>query len=81
MQNVETLNKSGNTTNTLVQHQVFKDETTLEKVHRHLSDINDQITDQDILNIKTEMTISSESEFVTSYTKEGFSKEEISHKY
>lgn len=30
----------------------YRDETTHEKIHRHLTDINDTITDEDIRNIR-----------------------------
>ncbi len=80
MQNAENLIRSGNNSNSKT-HQIFKDESTHEKIHRHLSDINDQITDQDILNIKTEMTPATQMEFEKSARREGFSEEEISHTY
>lgn len=35
---------------------IFRDYLTRKKVKRHLSDINDKITDQDIENIKTDVT-------------------------
>ena len=80
MKNAEILNRAGSINNVQV-HQIFKDETTFEKVHRHLSDINDQITDQDILNIKTEMTAATQTEFEASARRAGFSREEITHTY
>jgi hypothetical protein len=76
MQKADVVNKSENATK-LEIHQIFKDETTLEKVHKHLSDINDQITDQDIINIKTEMTFATQLEFERSARNEGFTNEEI----
>ncbi|MCW3091997.1 MAG: hypothetical protein JWP81_3066 [Ferruginibacter sp.] len=33
----------------------FTDEKTDEKIHKHLSDINDQISDKDIENIRTDI--------------------------
>ncbi len=80
MQNVESLTTS-NINSNLMTHQIFKDESTHEKIHRHLSDINDQITDQDILNIKTEMTPATQVEFEKSARREGFTTEEILHTY
>ena len=80
MQNAEFQNKAESNINVKV-HQIFQDEVTFEKVHRHLSDINDQITDQDILNIKTEMAEASQIEFEKSAGKAGFSNEEIRHSY
>ena len=80
MQNAESLIRSGNNSN-LMTHQIFKDESTHEKIHRHLSDINDQITDQDISNIKTEMTSATQLEFERSARRAGFSREEITHAY
>lgn len=35
---------------------VFTDEVTKRKIQRHLSDINDQITEEDIENVKTDVT-------------------------
>lgn len=80
MQNAENLIRSGNYTN-LMTHQIFKDESTHEKIHRHLSDINDQITDQDISNIKTEMSAATQIEFERSARRAGFSKREIANAY
>ena len=37
--------------------EVFFDNTTREKIHKHLSDFNDVITEQDLKNVKTEMTV------------------------
>ncbi len=37
--------------------QVFTDELTKEKIHRHLNDINDVITEEDIRNIDTSITL------------------------
>ena len=58
-------------------HQIFKDETTLAKVRKHLSDKYDEITDQDISNIKTEMSPATQEDFDRAALREGFSKEEI----
>lgn len=80
MENAEVLKIADYNVN-LKTHQIFKDETTHKKVHKHLSDIDDQITDQDILNIKTEMTPATQAEFEKSARKEGFSTEEINHTY
>ncbi len=46
-----TLQNAPNTT------EVFFDHATKEKIHKHLSDINDIITEEDIKNIKTDMTV------------------------
>lgn len=35
-----------------VSHRYFRDEETYQKIQRHLVDINDKITDEDIRNIK-----------------------------
>ncbi|MEO6537999.1 MAG: hypothetical protein ABIT07_08455 [Ferruginibacter sp.] len=37
--------------------EVFFDNTTREKIRKHLSDFNDIITEQDLKNVKTEMTV------------------------
>ena len=44
-------------TNILTTTEVFFDFATKEKIHKHLSDINDIITEEDIRNIKTDMTL------------------------
>jgi len=80
MQNAENFNNSGYDKN-LKNHQIFKDESTHKKIHKHLSDINDEITDQDISNIKTEMTAATQVEFEKAARKAGFSREEIVHTY
>lgn len=36
---------------------VFIDHTTKEKIERHLNDINDMITEEDIRNIDTNITL------------------------
>ena len=36
-------------------------ETLKERVHRHLTDINSKITDDDIRNVKTELTVRGET--------------------
>ena len=58
-------------------HQIFKDEITQAKVNKHLSDEDDEITAQDISNIKTEMSFATQEEFDKAARREGFSKEEI----
>ena len=58
-------------------HQIFKDESTLAKVRKHLSDKYDEITAQDISNIKTEMSPATQEDFDRAALREGFSKEEI----
>ena len=42
---------------------IFADEATAEKVRRHLSDENDLITDEDLANIKTEMSEAAKLKF------------------
>ncbi|RZM18268.1 MAG: hypothetical protein EOO88_41185, partial [Pedobacter sp.] len=37
--------------------EVFSDEATKEKIRKHLSDINDVITEDDIKNVRTSMTV------------------------
>ena len=58
-------------------HQIFKDEVTNAKVKKHLADEADEITAQDISNIKTEMSLASEEDFQKAARKEGFSKQEL----
>lgn len=58
--------------------EIFTDERTDDKVHKHLEDENDVITDADLENIKTEMTPATEAEEKEAARKEGFSEEEIS---
>ncbi len=41
---------------------VFADEATFEKVHKHLNDESDTITDQDIENIRTEIPVRNDAE-------------------
>ena len=79
MQNAENLNSSDNLN--LKTHQILKDETTHLKVHKHLSDINDEITVEDISNIKTELSPATQVEFEKSARKAGFSNEEIADTY
>ena len=73
METEEIKNQDSSTTT----HQIFKDETTHAKVMKHLADENDEITAQDISNIKTEMSIATEEDFEKEAKREGFSKEEI----
>ena len=58
-------------------HQIFTDETTHAKVRKHLSDIKDVITTEDISKMKTEMTPATQEDFDKAARREGFSKEEI----
>ncbi len=58
-------------------HQIFKDEVTDAKVQKHLADENDEITIQDISNIKTEMSPAGQEDFDRAARRKGFSKEEI----
>ncbi len=58
-------------------HQIFKDETTHAKVRKHLSDIEDIITDEDIAKMVTEMSPVTEEEFRKVAHEEGFSDSEI----
>ena len=58
-------------------HQIFKDDETDERVREHLRDEDDEITVQDIKNIKTEMTAATEEDFKKAARKEGFSDEEL----
>lgn len=41
--------------------QAFTDELTKQKIHRHLNDINDVITEEDIRNIDTSITLKKHS--------------------
>lgn len=45
--------------------QAFTDQLTKEKIHRHLNDINDVITEEDIRNIDTSITLKKASESVS----------------
>ena len=74
MQKEEISNQKTYTENT---HQIFKDDITDAKVKKHLADKNDEITAQDISNIKTEMSIATQEDFDKEAKREGFSKEEI----
>lgn len=58
-------------------HQIFKDEETDERVREHLRDEDDEITVEDIENIKTEMTAANEEDFKKAAKKEGFSDQEL----
>ena len=53
------MKQTGNSaqTNIPTTAEVFFDFATREKIHKHLSDINDIITEEDIRNIKTDMTL------------------------
>lgn len=42
---------------TEIKKQVFTDERTRNKIDLHLRDINDEITDKDIANVKTDVTV------------------------
>lgn len=44
-----------------IKQKKGKPETLKERVHRHLHDINSEITDDDIKNVKTELEIRSET--------------------
>jgi len=44
----------------LVNKPFFKDKKTSNKIALHLSDINDQITENDIANVKTDVTPNSD---------------------
>ena len=37
-------------------NEIFSDEATRDKIHKHLSDINDVITEDDIKNAKTSLS-------------------------
>ena len=57
--------------------KIFTDEETDKKVHRHLADENDLITDEDLENIKTYMTPATDAEEKEEGRKQGFSEEEL----
>lgn len=63
--------------NPSITHQIFKDEVTDAKIKKHLEDEEDEITAEDISNIKTEMTNATEEDFQKAAKKEGFSDDEI----
>ena len=46
------------TQNTFIKdhHKFFYDEVTKRKIERHLSDINDTISDEDIMNVITDIS-------------------------
>ncbi|MBC7888121.1 MAG: hypothetical protein H7Z13_09530 [Ferruginibacter sp.] len=48
----------------------FSDEKTDMKIHRHISDQNDQITDQDIENVRTDIGVESTESLVQNDLKE-----------
>jgi hypothetical protein len=58
-------------------HQIFKDDVTDAKIQKHLADEHDEITAQDISNIKTEMSPATQEDFDKAARREGFSKAEI----
>lgn len=58
-------------------HQIFKDDVTDAKIQKHLTDKDDEITAQDISNIKTEMSLATQEDFDKAARREGFSKAEI----
>ncbi len=58
--------------------EIFSDKKTDDKIHKHLEDENDEITDADLENIKTEMTPASEDQVKEAARKEGYSEDEIS---
>lgn len=60
-----------------ITHQIFKDDTTYAKVRKHLSDIEDVITEEDISKMVTEMSPATEEDFKKAAHKEGFSDSEI----
>ena len=74
MQNSVDPKKNKDSENT---HQIFKDEVTNAKVKKHLADEDDEITAQDISNIKTEMSPATEEDFQKAARREGFSAQEI----
>jgi hypothetical protein len=56
---------------------VFHDEATNRKIHRHLSDKNDVISEEDIRNVRTDFTeITTASSTRASDEKEQVSKED-----
>lgn len=59
------------------KHQIFKDEDTHAKVMKHLADEDDEITAEDISNIKTEMSTATQEDFDKAARREGFSEDEI----
>lgn len=50
--------------------QIFADDVTYEKIHKHLTDPNDVITDQDLENIKTLMVPATEREIYNAASNE-----------
>ena len=57
--------------------KIFTDDETDKRVHKHLQDEKDEITDEDLENIKTDMTPATDEEEKKEGRKQGFSKEEL----
>ncbi len=55
-------------------HQIFKDEITHAKIIKHLAEERDEITAQDISNIKTEMSPATQEDFDKAARREKFLK-------
>jgi hypothetical protein len=67
------------TSNQQNDEPIFSDEATKKKIDRHLSDINDKITDEDIRNVKTDVTpnkAGSPTETLSGNDAEGNGKED-----
>lgn len=57
--------------------KIFTDDETDKRVHKHLQDEKDQITDEDLENIKTHMTPATEVQKKREGRKQGFSNDEL----
>ncbi len=57
--------------------KIFTDDETDKRVHKHIQDEKDQITDEDLENIKTHMTPATDAEEKAEGKKQGFSEEEL----
>ncbi|MEO6546605.1 MAG: hypothetical protein ABIN94_01345 [Ferruginibacter sp.] len=55
----------------------FADEKTDEKIHRHLSDINDVISEEDIENVRTDVVPASESLQSSETTHEALNEDAV----
>lgn len=77
MQDFENDSKNNSPKDLKKTHQIFKDDETDERVREHLRDEDDEITVEDIKNIKTEMTAATEEDFRKAARKEGFSDQEL----
>lgn len=76
--------KSGNPTNeSIITARSYPDKATHDKITRHLSDINDVITEEDIRNVKTDIgagDLVDEEEGKDSELLEDYAEKELTEK-